>query len=256
MTTALIADDEPLLRDELRDALNELWPELEIVAEVGDGLSAMQDMQSKQPDIAFLDIKMPRMTGLEVAAQMGTGVNSLIVFVTAFDDHAIQAFDQGAVDYVMKPIRIARMAKMIERLKYRLSLSASERTNDASHDQAKKVAKAISGTTAGYLKFIQASVGKQLRFIMAEEILYVQSDNKYTRLVTANAEAFIRKPITELVSELDPDLFWRIHRSTLVNIRAIDMVVREEGDKMSVKLKGRTEKLEVSRAHQSQFKGV
>lgn len=252
MQTALIADDEPLLRDELRDALHELWPELEIVAEVGDGLSALQEVQSKNPDIAFLDIKMPRMTGLEVAEQIAPGANTLIVFVTAFDDHAIEAFDKGAIDYVMKPIRLARMAKMIERLKHRMSLTNDERRNI----DVQKVAKSLSQANTSYLKFLQASVGKKLRFIMVEEILYVQSDNKYTRLVTAQAEAFIRKPLKELMSELDPDLFWQIHRGTLVNIRAIDSVVREEIEKMSVILKGSAEKLEVSRAHQSQFKGV
>lgn len=252
MQTALIADDEPLLRDELRDALHELWPELEIVAEVGDGLSALQEVQSKNPDIAFLDIKMPRMTGLEVAEQIAPSANTLIVFVTAFDDHAIEAFDKGAIDYVMKPIRLARMAKMIERLKHRMSLTNDERRNI----DVQKVAKSLSQANTSYLKFLQASVGKKLRFIMVEEILYVQSDNKYTRLVTAQAEAFIRKPLKELMSELDPDLFWQIHRGTLVNIRAIDSVVREEIEKMSVILKGSAEKLEVSRAHQSQFKGV
>jgi DNA-binding LytR/AlgR family response regulator len=252
MQTALIADDEPLLRDELRDALHELWPELTIVAEVADGLSALQEVQSKNPDIAFLDIKMPRMTGLEVAEQIAPGANTLIVFVTAFDDHAIEAFDKGAIDYVMKPIRLARMAKMIERLKHRMSLTNDERRNI----DVQKVAKSLSQANTSYLKFLQASVGKKLRFIMVEEILYVQSDNKYTRLVTAQAEAFIRKPLKELMSELDPDLFWQIHRGTLVNIRAIDSVVREEIEKMSVILKGSAEKLEVSRAHQSQFKGV
>jgi DNA-binding LytR/AlgR family response regulator len=252
MQTALIADDEPLLRDELRDALQELWPELEIVAEVGDGLSALQEVQSKNPHIAFLDIKMPRMTGLEVAEQIAPNANTLIVFVTAFDDHAIEAFDKGAIDYVMKPIRLARMAKMIERLKHRMSLTNDERRNI----DVRKVAKSLSEANTSYLKFLQASVGKKLRFIMVEEILYVQSDNKYTRLVTAQADAFIRKPLKELMGELDPDLFWQIHRGTLVNIRAIDSVVREEIEKMSVILKGSAEKLEVSRAHQSQFKGV
>lgn len=252
MQTALIADDEPLLRDELRDALHELWPELDIVAEVADGLSALQEIQSKTPDIAFLDIKMPRMTGLEVAEQIAANSNTLIVFVTAFDDHAIQAFDKGAIDYVMKPIRLARLAKMIERLKHRMSLANDERRNI----DVRKVAKSLAQANTSYLKFLQASVGKKLRFIMVEEILYVQSDNKYTRLVTAQAEAFIRKPLKELMDELDPDLFWQIHRGTLVNIRAIDTVMREEIEKMSVTLKGSTEKLEVSRAHQSQFKGV
>lgn len=255
--TAIIADDEPLLRDELRDILKELWPELGIVAEVSDGLSALQQIQTHLPDIAFLDIKMPRMTGLEAAEQIDG--QTLVVFVTAFDDHAIEAFDQGAIDYVMKPIRMARMTKMIERLKSRLAQRHSPNVNE-NHErdasQTQQVARALNRSASPYLKFIQVSVGKQLRFIMAEEIIYIQSDNKYTRIVTANAEAFIRKPITELANELDPEIFWRIHRSALVNIRAIDAVVREEGEKMHIKIKGKTDKLEVSRAHQSQFRGL
>jgi DNA-binding LytR/AlgR family response regulator len=251
MTTALIADDEPLLRDELRDALRDIWPELEIVASVGEGLSALQEIKTQQPDIAFLDIKMPRMTGLEVAEQLDAQDKTAIVFVTAFDDHAIAAFDQGAVDYVMKPIRLARIAKTIERLQ-----RADRGARAPSVMTPRDVARAIIHPKSAYLKFIQASVGKQLRFVMVDEILYVQSDNKYTRLVTATTDALIRKPVTELEAELDPEIFWRIHRSTLVNIRAIDVVLREGVDKMSVKLNGRDEKLEVSRAHQSQFKGV
>jgi DNA-binding LytR/AlgR family response regulator len=249
--TAIIADDEPLLRDELRDVLKELWPELRIVAEVSDGLSALQQIQIHQPNIAFLDIKMPRMTGLEAAEQVEG--QTLVVFVTAFDDHAIEAFDRGAIDYVMKPIRLARMTKMIERLKQRLSLGAADRVEIS---QTREVAKTLNQIASPYLKFIQVSIGKQLRFIMAEEIIYIQSDNKYTRIVTANTEAFIRKPITELATELDPEIFWRIHRSSLVNIRAIDAVVREEGEKMHIKIKGKPDKLEVSRAHQSQFRGL
>jgi DNA-binding LytR/AlgR family response regulator len=254
MTTALIADDEPLLRDELRDVLRELWPDLNIIDSVGDGLSALQAIKSQQPDIAFLDIKMPRMTGLEVAEQLDGNDKTQVVFVTAFDDHAIAAFDQGAVDYVMKPIRLARIAKTIERLQKRAE--ADEELTTTTANAARAVARALGRESNVHLKFIQASVGKQLRFIMVEEILFMQSDHKYTRVVTAQTEAFIRKPLTDLESELDPDLFWRVHRGTLVNIRAIDVVVREEIDRMSIKLKGSAEKLEVSRAHQSQFKGV
>ncbi len=251
MTTAVIADDEPLLRDELRDALTELWPELEIVAECADGVAALQAIEQHNPDIAFLDIKMPRLTGLEAAEQI-VG-NTMVVFVTAFDDHAIQAFDQGAIDYVMKPIRLARIAKTLQRLKQRLADKApgAEATRRVAHalNQA-------SGAAPRYLKFIQASVGKQVRFIMVEEIIYIQSDSKYTRLVTPTSEAFIRKPLSELASELDPDMFWRVHRGTVVNVRSIELVVRDEVEKMSIKLKGRPEKLEVSRAHQSQFRGL
>ena len=250
--TVVIADDEALLRDELRDMLTELWPECEIVAEAADGFQALELIEQHKPDIAFLDIKMPRMTGLETAENVST--DTLIVFVTAFDDHAIEAFDKGAVDYLMKPIRLSRVRKTIDRLKLSLSKrSAGEANVDHA---AKEVAASINRAQTGYLKFIQASVGKQVRFIMVEEILYLQSDNKYTRLVTNNGEAFIRTSITELEEALDPNQFWRIHRSTIVNIRAIDNVVREEGEKMTVRLRGKVEKLEVSRAHQTQFKGM
>ncbi len=251
MTTAIIADDEPLLRDELRDALAELWPELDIVAECADGVAALNEIEQKAPDIAFLDIRMPRMNGLEAAEQISN--DTLVVFVTAFDDHAIQAFDHGAVDYVMKPIRLARIAKTIQRLRQRLS------DRGVHSDATKRVAKLLNaggGTAPRFLKFIQASVGKQVRFVMVEEIVYIQSDSKYTRIVTLNSEAFIRKPLSELEAELDPDMFWRVHRGTLVNVRSIELVVRDEVDKMSVKLKGLPDKLEVSRAHQSQFRGL
>lgn len=251
MTTAVLADDEPLLRDELRDALAELWPELDIVAECADGVSALNEIEQRAPDVAFLDIKMPRMTGLEAAEQIST--NTLVVFVTAFDDHAIQAFDHGAIDYVMKPIRVARMAKSILRLKQRLTDQTS------TLGATKRVAQALNqtdGKNPRYLKFIQASVGKQVRFVMVEEIVYIQSDSKYTRIVTLNSEAFIRKPLSELATELDPEMFWRIHRGTIVNVRSIDAVVRDEIEKMSIKLKGLTDRLEVSRAHQSQFRGL
>jgi DNA-binding LytR/AlgR family response regulator len=175
------------------------------------------------------------------------------VFVTAFDDHAIQAFDHGAIDYVMKPIRVARMAKSILRLKQRLT----DRTSTLG--ATKRVAQSLNQTdkkNPRYLKFIQASVGKQVRFVMVEEIVYIQSDSKYTRIVTLNSEAFIRKPLSELATELDPEMFWRIHRGTMVNVRSIDAVVRDEIEKMSIKLKGLTDRLEVSRAHQSQFRGL
>jgi DNA-binding LytR/AlgR family response regulator len=253
LITAIIADDESLLRDELRDMLTELWPECTVVAEASDGIQALSLIQEHKPSIAFLDIKMPRMTGLETAENVTT--KTLLVFVTAFDDHAIEAFDKGAVDYLMKPVRIARVRKTIERLKEQLQKRES---HDGSDDEssAKKVATELNRSQPSYLKFVQASIGRQVRFIMVEEILYLQSDNKYTRLVTSGGEAFIRTAISELADGLDPEQFWRIHRSTVVNIRAIDNVTREDGEKMTVRLRGKTEKLEVSRAHQAQFKGM
>jgi DNA-binding LytR/AlgR family response regulator len=153
----------------------------------------------------------------------------------------------------MKPIRVARIAKTLQRLKQRLT------DRSLSSNAMKRVVQSLNAATGSpskYLKFIQASVGKQLRFVMVEEIVYIQSDNKYTRLVTLNSEAFIRKPLSELEAELDPEMFWRVHRGTMVNVRSIELVVRDEVEKMSIKLKGLPDRLEVSRAHQSQFRGV
>lgn len=255
MTTALIADDEPLLRDELRDALRECWPELEIVDEVADGLAALEGIRQHKPDVAFLDIRMPRLSGLEVAEQVMRDMHGThVVFVTAFDDHAIDAFERGAVDYVMKPIRVARLARTCERLRAR---AAAPSTAAASLQVSELLRQLMnSNGKPSYLKFVQASAGKHVRFVMVDEILYMQSDTKYTRIVTASGDAWVRKTLVEFESGLDPDMFWRVHRNTIVNIRAIDLVVREEFERLHLTIKGRAEKIDVSRPHQSQFRGM
>ncbi len=174
-----------------------------------------------------------------------------------FDDKAIAAFGSGAIDYLMKPIRLVRVKKTIERLKQQLDLLDKETAEAPSaNGKVKTIASELNLAKNEYLKFVQASVGRQVKFIMVDDIWYLQSDTKYTRLVTADAKAFIRSTITELADGLDPQQFWRVHRSTLVNIKAIDSVTREDGEKMTIKLRGKSEKLDVSRPHQGQFKGM
>lgn len=253
MTTAIIADDEPLLRDELRDALKDVWPELELVGEAGDGLSALKLIDERRPDIAFLDIKMPRLSGLEVAEQATPCTR--MVFVTAYDDHAIKAFELNAVDYLVKPIRIARLTKTVARIRDELAAGKPAAVSGPVHREG-VTSTSDKAKTGKLLKHIQVTIGKQLRFLMVEEILFIQSDNKYTRIVTANNDAFVRTPLSELLESLDPELFWRIHRGTAVNIRAIESVTRVGIERMTVQIRGRRETLEVSRPHQSQFRGM
>ncbi len=203
---ALIADDEPALRERLRALLASTWPDLDIV-EASDGLEAMRLLGTESPRIAFLDIRMPGMTGLEIAAVHSARTH--IVFVTAHDEYAIAAFETGALDYVVKPVEAPRLAKVVERLKARMGEPPADLTAFLRHmSEAKPTER---------LQWIQASVGNQVRFVHLEEILYLQSDTKYTRVVTREGEAFIRTPVKGLASRLDPETFWQIHRGTIVN---------------------------------------
>lgn len=250
MPTAIIADDERLMRDQLRSRLAQVWPELEIVGEAKNGEEAIQLVDSHHPDLAFLDIRMPAKTGLEAAKEIGTKAH--IVFITAYDQYAVEAFDQGAVDYVLKPADTERLSKTVERLKARLTTSTEP--NDMSNMLA-QLAKQLGITPkANYLQWIQASIGQELRLIPVEDILFFQSDEKYTRVQTATYEALIRKPVRDLAEELDSHLFWQIHRSTLVNSKAISGVVRDMRGRHLVQIKGLTEKLEVSRSFVHLFK--
>ena len=250
MPTAIIADDERLMRDQLRSRLAQVWPELEIVGEAKNGEEAIQLVDSHHPDLAFLDIRMPAKTGLEAAKEIGTKAH--IVFITAYDQYAVEAFDQGAVDYVLKPADIERLSKTVERLKARLTTATEP--NDMSNMLA-QLAKQLGITPkANYLQWIQASIGQELRLIPVEDILFFQSDEKYTRVVMEDGEVLIRKPIKELIDELDPDKFWQIHRSTLVNTHQIAGVVRGLRDQADLKLKSRPEVLTVSRGYTHLFK--
>ena len=257
MPTALLCDDEPMLREQLRFRLGKLWPDLTLVGEARDGGEALALYESTQPDIVFLDIHMPVMTGLDVARVIGKGRDqdghlqrTHIVFVTAFDKYAVEAFERGAIDYVLKPFNEARLAETIARLQERLEVAAPAPPDSAEANLA-SVLKLLS-ERAGlkgdvYLKWIKASVGATVRLIPVEEIVYFQSDEKYTRVVMDDSEVLVRKPIKELQDELNPEHFWQIHRSTIVNTRAIAFVTRGLRDQAEMKLKGRPETLTVSR---------
>ena len=268
---AVIADDERLMRDQLRARLHQVWPELEIVAEAKNGLEAVQAVQEHQPDVIFLDIRMPGLTGIEAAkeiAQLEFSDDALLpemVFITAYDQYAIDAFEQGVVDYVLKPAEPERLRLTTERLKTRLmqrthELDSQEKDSGlASHSvqQLLHVLSAqVSGRPAQYLSWLQASVGQTLQLVPVEEVLYCVSDDKYTRVQTAKQEFLIRKPIKELVEALDPSIFWQIHRSTLVNVRAIAGVLRDERGRQEVLVKGRSEKLQVSRSAAQLFRSM
>ncbi len=260
MFTALIADDEPLLREQLKSRLAKLWPELKLVAEAVNGAEALALFEEHEPDVVFLDIHMPVMTGLEAARLIGRGRSKRthIAFITAYDEHAVEAFERGAIDYVLKPFNEARLQETVTRLQERLQAPAESASNS---DDATDLAGVLRQLTSRmglpsdeYLRWIKASVGQTVRLIPVEEVLYFQSDEKYTRVALEDAEVLIRKPIKELLDELDPKQFWQIHRATVVNTRAIAGVVRGLRDQADLKLKGRPETLTVSRNFTHLFK--
>ncbi|MFZ6843253.1 LytR/AlgR family response regulator transcription factor [Undibacterium sp. RuTC16W] len=269
MITALIADDEPPMREQLRARLHEAWPELQIVAEAGNGVAAVELTALHRPQIIFLDIRMPGQSGIEAARQLVGQAH--IVFVTAYDEYAVQAFEQGAVDYLLKPVDIERLRTSCERIRQRIAVSSqtSAGINNVSNGSAGNKPQAASQSEQimrllnqlsqhqqpkrDYLRWIQASVGSSLRMISTREILFFQSDEKYTRVQTDTTEVLIRKTLKELEDELDPDEFWRIHRSTLVRVDAITEVVRDFRGRQLVQLKNHPEKLEVSRNHSHLF---
>ncbi len=237
--TAVVAEDEATLRAELVEQLGRLWPELSIVAEAGDGIAALRLLDQWQPDILFLDIEMPGATGLEVARQVNG--RSHVVFTTAYDQYAVAAFDQGAVDYLLKPLSSARLFTAIARLKARLGQAPAPLGGVLDQLSQRPTAAARAP-----LRWINASVGQTLRLITVDEVLFFQSDNKYTRLALKDGEALIRKPLKELIEELDPQQFWQIHRSTLVNVNAIASVSRDFRGRMQLKLKHGSEMLLVA----------
>ena len=254
MTRAVIADDEALMRDQLRARLKELWPELEIVSEATNGEEAIEQVEEHRPEVVFLDIRMPVKTGVQAARDIARLDGRLpeIVFVTAYDQYAIDAFQQGVIDYVLKPAERERLAVTVDRLKKRLAGPAG--SSDTLQEALAKLAERLDPQAK--LKWIQASVGNQIQMIAVDDVLFFVSDEKYTRVQTAQQEALIRKPIKELISELDPNQFWQIHRSTLINARAIAGVSRDERGRQLVSIKGRPEKLEVSRSYAHLFKGM
>ena len=272
---ALLADDERLLRDQLRARLAEVWPALEIVAEARNGLEAVQLTEAHHPDLVFLDIRMPGMTGVEAAraiAQLPTDDDTAdgwlgceIVFITAYDQYAIEAFEQGVVDYVLKPAERERLLVTVERIQKRLAQRHQIESDDAEESVApqvglqqllQKLATQMNPAAVPHLRWIQATVGQNIQMIPVEDVLFFISDEKYTRVQTATLEALIRKPIKELIEELDAELFWQIHRSTLVNTKYIAGVSRDLRGRQLVAVKGHHEKLEVSRSFTGLFKGM
>lgn len=252
--TAVVAEDEATLRQELVERLAQLWPELSIVGEAADGVQALRLLDECRPDILFLDIQMPGATGLEVARQVAGRAH--VVFVTAYDQYAVDAFEQGAVDYLLKPLQASRLFTTIMRVKQRLALPPAELNGVLGQLGGAPGVAAPAPARSGFLRWINASVGQTLRLITVDEVLYFQSDNKYTRVATREGEALIRKPLKELVEELDPQQFWQIHRSTLVNVKAIAGVTRDFRGRQLVGVKGHNEKLEVSRSYTHLFKGM
>ena len=238
--TAVIADDEPLMRANLRELLAAAWPELEIVAEAADGDEAVALCAQHRPDVALLDIRMPGRNGLDAALEISE--HSRIVFVTAFDEHALAAFDAGAVDYLLKPIEEERLAQAVERIRKNL-----KKPPEDLEGLLADLRRTIKPADARYMRWIKASVGRELRLLSIDDVVYFQSDTKYTRVVLAQTEALIRTPLKELLAELDPEKFWQIHRGTLVNVAAIASVSRDGPEKQSVHLRGRPETLPVSR---------
>ncbi|CAM3735435.1 LytR/AlgR family response regulator transcription factor [Roseateles saccharophilus] len=247
--TALIADDEEAPREQLRAALGRLWPELHIVSASTNGAEAWDDCLALEPAIAFLDIRMPGLTGLEVARRLSVlAAPPLIVFVTAFDDHALAAFDAGAIDYVLKPVDDARLAQSLARLRTRLTQPAPDTT-------ALQRLLASLAPAKPAPRPIQAGVGREVHLIPPDEIVYFEADQRYTRVVHQGGDALIRTPLRELLTQLDPEQFWQIHRSVLVNSRCIARAIRVDEGTMVVTLRGRDEKLPVSRQFQVLFKG-
>jgi DNA-binding LytR/AlgR family response regulator len=251
MPTAIIADDERLMRDQLRMRLQDAWPELQIVGEAKNGDEAVQLVGELKPDLTFLDIRMPGKTGMEAARDIGDA--SLVVFVTAYDQYAVEAFERGAIDYVLKPTEPDRLRVTVDRLKERLERPQAN-VNDSVSAMLSQLAEKIASPKPKHLQWIQASIGQDLRMIPVEDILFFRSDEKYTSVQTSGFEALIRKPVRDLADELDPSLFWQIHRATLVNVNAIEGVTRDIRGRHLVMVKGRPEKLEVSRSFLHLFK--
>jgi DNA-binding LytR/AlgR family response regulator len=247
--TALIVDDEAPMRDQLRLRLSEVWPELSILGEATNGIEAVDMAEQLKPDIIFLDIRMPGRSGIEAARQLYD--RSHIVFVTAYDQYALDAFEQGAMDYLLKPVVAERLKRTCDRLRTRLS--GAPRDIGAQLEQLTRVLQQGSSKPPEYLRWIQAQVGTSLRMISTREILFFRSDEKYTVVQTAQAELLIRKTLKELETELDPAEFWRIHRSTLVRVDAIAEVSRDERGRQMVKVRGWSGSLEVSRNHSHLF---
>jgi DNA-binding LytR/AlgR family response regulator len=257
MTRALIADDEPHLAQYLKQQLGLCWPELEIVAVAKNGLEAADQINALLPDIAFLDIQMPGLTGLEVAQGIEGGTR--VVFVTAYDEYAVEAFDAAALDYLLKPLKTERLLTCVARIKVAIAQPQSAET---SHAEASRLAEALQRllpsalTAQPRLRFIRAGSGDLMHQVAVDDVLFFQADDKYTVVKTAQAEHLIRTTITDLAAQLDPEQFWQVHRSTLINLRHLAGTRRDEMSRLFVRIKGHAQELPVSRAYVHLFKAM
>jgi DNA-binding LytR/AlgR family response regulator len=255
MTRALIADDEPHLALYLKEQLELLWPELEIVHVARNGVEAAARIEELEPDLAFLDIQMPGLSGLEVA--QGIEGDTRVVFVTAFDTYAVQAFDQCALDYLLKPLKTERLAQMIERVKATLALQAAGRGAQPDARLSSALHQLTRGPAApSRLRFVRAGQGEYVHQIAVGDILYFQADDKYTVVQTTSGEHLIRTAIVELAEQLDPDQFWQVHRSTLVNLDYLAGTRRDESSRLFLRIKGHARELRVSRAYVHLFRAM
>lgn len=248
MTTALIADDEPHLAQYLKAQLAQAWPELQIVKVAAHGLEAAQAIAELQPDIAFLDIQMPGLTGLEVA--QGIEGATRVVFVTAYDQYAVDAFEARAVDYLLKPLKAERLAACVQRLR-----AAAPEGDGALAETLRRLLPAAAAAPAR-LRYIRAAQGELMHQVPVDDVLFFHADDKYTIVQTATAEHLIRTPIFELAGQLDPDRFWQIHRSTIVNLAHLDGTRRDDQSRLFVRVRGRDRELPVSRAYVHLFKAM
>lgn len=263
--TALIAEDEPLLAASLRQELAQLWPDLQVLAEVPDGQSAVQMTLSQQPQIVFLDIRMPGLNGLEAAQAIAEDWPGdalpcpLVVFVTAYDQHALDAFEHAAMDYVLKPVQTVRLQRTCQRLQDELARRRG--SQDASEPLLAQLRALIQSDAREApmplpLRVLQASQGQTLHMVPVDEVIYFEAADKYVRVVTAQSEHLLRMSLKELAPRLPPDQFWQIHRSTLVRADAIATARREETGRYTLTLKGRADKLTVSRLYAHLFKAM
>ena len=248
---ALIADDEPELRAYLKLRLSEVWPELLISGEAGNGQEALRIIEATHPDIAFLDIRMPGLSGMEVARKVAGTCR--VVFITAYDQYAVQAFENQALDYLLKPVTADRLQRTVQRLKNEISLGPLH-PSDLSEILKKIMGNWPSRETPDHLKWIRVQEKEEIRLIPMDEICYFQADDKYTLVITLSGESLIRKPIKELVNELDPSIFWQIHRGIIVNVTCIDKISRAFAGRLSIKLKGLPKTLTVSRTYSHRFR--
>ena len=254
--TALIAEDEHNLALALKEALARTWPELRIIDVVGNGPAAIAAVDQHAPDVLFLDIRMPGLTGLQVAQRLAGSDGPLVVFVTAYNEYAVQAFEREAVDYLVKPVNDARLAETVERLKKRLTApELTSATNELTRamELIKKLAGSAGAGTVSYLKFLRAGIGDTVRIVPVDEVTHLQAQDKYVLLYTSEGEQLIRISLKELADQLDPNMFVQVHRATIVNMRNVATAERDFTGRVMLTLKGVKDKVQVSRQYAHLF---